>query len=252
MDNSAEAAQVSSMTRPKAGFSWRRAAPLLVLAAASLLAAVLLRDVLSFEALRAHRAALLDWRDQSYLVAVLGFMALQLLVVVVSLPGSFMMTVAGGFLFGLVPGTLFAVLAGSFGAIAVFLAARFGLGASANARMRAAERGGLSRRIARGLEENEVSYLLLLRLVPVVPFLIANLAPAFFGVRFRTFLLTTVFGITPGMAATAWIGVGLGQVFERGGTPDASVFLSPAVLGPTLGLGALAGLPILVKALRRR
>lgn len=252
MDNSAAAAHITSMTRPKAGFSLRRAAPLLILAAACVLAAVLFRDLLSFETLRAHRVALLDWRDRSYPVAVMGFMVLQLLVVIVSLPGSFMMTVAGGFLFGLIPGTLFAVLAGSFGAIAVFLAARFGLGDTVQARMQAEGRGAMSRRIARGLEENEVSYLLLLRLVPVVPFIIANLAPAFFGVRFRTFLLTTVFGITPGMAATAWIGVGIGEVFERGGTPDMSIFLSPAVLGPTLGLGALAGLPILLKALRRR
>lgn len=252
VDNAPEAAHITPMTRPKAGYSLRRAAPLLILAAGSLLAAVLLRDVLSFETLRAHRAALLDWRDRSYLVAVLGFIVLQVLVVVVSLPGSFMMTVAGGFLFGLVPGTLFAVLAGSFGAIAVFLAARFGLGGAVQARMAGTKHGRVSRRIARGLEENEVSYLLLLRLVPVVPFLIANLAPAFFGVRFRTFFLTTVFGITPGMAVTAWIGVGLGEIFERGGTPDMSIFLSPAVLVPTLGLGGLAALPILVKALRRR
>jgi uncharacterized membrane protein YdjX (TVP38/TMEM64 family) len=71
-------------------------------------------------------------------------------------------------------------------------------------------------------------------------------------VRLRTFLLTTVLGITPGTAVTAWIGVGVGDIFERGGTPDMSLFFSPSVLGPTLGLGVLAALPILFKRLRRR
>lgn len=239
------------MTRLK-GVTLRRAAPILVLAAAMVLAAVLLRDVVSFETLRTHRAALLEWRDRSYGLAVLGFLALQVVVVIVSLPGSFVMTVAGGFLFGLWPGTLYAVLAASFGATLVFLAARLGLGARAGARLRAAEPEGMSGRLASGLRENEVSYLLLLRLVPVVPFLVANLAPAFLGVRLRTFFLTTLFGVIPGTAATAWIGVGMGEIFARGETPDLSLFLSPSVLGPSLGLGVLAALPILFKRLRRR
>jgi uncharacterized membrane protein YdjX (TVP38/TMEM64 family) len=244
--------QIALMIRRKAFVSRRHAVPLLILIAGVVLASVFLRDLMSFETLREHRTALLAWRDQSYALAVLGFMALQVVVVVVSLPGSFMMTVAGGFLFGLIPGTLFAVLAASVGALAVFLAARMGLGKATQARMNADGRGRLARRIATGLEENQVSYLLLLRLVPVVPFLIANLAPAFFGVRLRTFLLTTVLGITPGTAVTAWIGVGVGDIFERGGTPDMSLFFSPSVLGPTLGLGVLAALPILFKRLRRR
>lgn len=239
------------MTRSK-GSLLRRAAPLLLIATAAVVALVLFRDLLSFETLRAHRASLIEWRDRSYGEAVLGFMALQVAVVIVSLPGSFVMTVAGGFLFGLLPGTLYAVLAASLGATLVFLAARGGLGDAARARLGAVAPEGRAGRIAAGLRENEVSYLLLLRLVPVVPFLIANLAPAFLGVRLRTFFLTTLIGVTPGTAATAWIGVGMGEIFARGGTPDMSLLLSPAILGPSVGLAALAALPVLVKAWRSR
>lgn len=233
----------------------RRAAPILIVAASAGLGAVLLGDALSLETLRDNREALLDWRDRSYLAAVAGFMALHVAVVAFSLPGSFAMTVAGGFLFGLAPGAAFAVLSGSVGATLVFLAARAGLGADLGAgpgaRRSAEGDPGLSARIGRGLQANAVSCLLLLRLVPVVPFILANLAPAYFGVGLRMFFLTTLVGIAPGTAITAWIGAGLGEAFDRGETPGLGLLLDPLILGPVLGLCALAALPMLIRPRRR-
>jgi uncharacterized membrane protein YdjX (TVP38/TMEM64 family) len=100
------------------------------------------------------------------------------------------------------------------------------------------------------LAENEISVLFLMRLVPAVPFFVANLLPALIGVKFRNFVLTTVLGILPGALIFTWIGVGLGEVFDRGGSPDLSLLWEPQIIGPLLGLSALAGLPILLKALR--
>jgi uncharacterized membrane protein YdjX (TVP38/TMEM64 family) len=100
------------------------------------------------------------------------------------------------------------------------------------------------------LRKNEVEVLLLLRLVPAVPFFVANLLPALVGVKPVNFLWTTAVGIVPGAIVFTWIGVGLGEVFARGESPDLNLLWDPHVIGPILGLCALAVLPIIIKALR--
>lgn len=106
------------------------------------------------------------------------------------------------------------------------------------------------KRLKQRLHDNEISVLFLMRLVPAVPFFVANLLPALVGVRLRNFVLTTVLGIIPGAIVFTWIGVGLGEVFDRGDNPDLSLLWEPQIIGPILGLAALAALPMLVKAIR--
>jgi uncharacterized membrane protein YdjX (TVP38/TMEM64 family) len=135
------------------------------------------------------------------------------------------------------------------GATAIFSAAKLGLGDRLAARMDAS--GGAARRIKDGIREDETSYLLLMRLVPAVPFFVANLVPAFVGVGLRVYVLTTFFGILPGSVIYTWVGAGLGEVFARGETPDLGIVFEPLILGPIVGLALLALLPILIKKLRR-
>lgn len=156
----------------------------------------------------------------------------------------------GGFLFGLVGGTMLNVISATIGASAIFLSAKLGLGASLNARIDSKE--GTIKRIKDGLREHEINVLLLMRLVPAVPFFVANLVPALVGVGFVNFLWTTAIGIIPGAIVYTWIGVGLGEVFDRGETPDLSLLWEPHILGPILGLCVLAALPIVIKSVRGR
>ena len=91
-----------------------------------------------------------------------------------------------------------------------------------------------------------------MRLVPAVPFFLANLLPAMVGVGFGRFLWTTALGIVPGALVYTSIGVGLGEVFDRGETPDLALLRDPMVIGPILGLCVLAALPMLLRAIRAR
>ena len=207
-----------------------------------------LGDLLSFETLRDNREALLAWRDANYWALAGVFVSLYIAIVAFSLPGAAVASMTGGFLFGLLAGTLFNVFAATVGASAIFLAARWGLGETLTARLEASD--GTLKKLKDGLRDNEIPVLFLLRLVPVVPFFVANLLPALVGVRFRNFLVTTVLGIIPGGIVYTWIGVGLGGVFDRGETPDLSLLWEPFVIGPIIGLCVLAALPILIKALR--
>ncbi len=225
-----------------------RHAPLAVILTAAVVGYFTLGDYLSFDTLARHREALLGWRDAHFGLMALAFVGAYVLIVAFSLPGAAVASVTGGFLFGLVLGTAFNVTAAVIGASAIFLAARWGLGRTLAARMDASE--GTLKRFKSGLHAHEISVLLLMRLVPVVPFFVANLLPALVGVRFVNFLWTTAVGIIPGAIVFTWIGVGLGEVFDRGERPDLSLLWEPQVMGPILGLCALAALPILIKTVR--
>ncbi len=153
---------------------------MILIAVVAVLGVVFLRDYLSFEALRENRQELLAFRDQNYLVSVLVFMAAYIVIVAFSLPGSAVSTLTGGFLFGTFPGALFNVTAATIGAVAIFLAARWGMGARLADRME--EGTGTIKRIKDGIDENQWSMLFIIRLVPAVPFFVANLIPAMVGV----------------------------------------------------------------------
>lgn len=240
---------MSVTTGPDNAPNWRRHLPLIAIVLVAVAGFVVLRDELDFEALREHRAMLLSYRDQAPVVMAAGFLGVYIAIVAFSLPGASITSVTGGFLFGLTLGMALNVMAATIGAALIFLAVRMGVGQLMNARLEAAEGrvGWLKQR----LRENEISVLLLLRLVPAVPFFVANLLPAMVGVRFWNFLWTTAVGILPGALVFTWIGVGLGAVFERGETPDMSLLREPYVIGPLLGLCLLAALPILLRTYRK-
>jgi uncharacterized membrane protein YdjX (TVP38/TMEM64 family) len=238
----------ASETRPRS--AWHRRLPILVILCAAVIGAFTLRDYLNFDSLARHREALLAFRDAHYLISVLTFIALYTALVAFSLPGALVATLTGGFLFGLFPGALFNVTGATLGAIVVFLAARAGFGRQLYERLAAGD--GPAARVIEGLRSNELSVLFLMRLVPVVPFFLANLIPAALGVSLGRFAFTTFFGILPGGIVYTWIGAGLGAVFEKGETPNLQLVFEPQVLGPLLGLCALAALPIVLRAFGRK
>ena len=241
---------MSDMSQTKTKSGWARHVPLLVILAVAVAGFFTLGDYLSFDTLRDNRAALLAYRDQNLFGLAAAFVGIYVAIVAFSLPGAAVASVTGGFLFGLVLGTGLNVMAATIGAAMIFLAARWGLGAALTARLEASD--GAVKRLKDGLRENEISVLLLLRLVPAVPFFVANLVPALVGVMFSNFVWTTALGIIPGAIVFTWIGVGLGEVFDRGENPDLSLLWEPYIIGPILGLCALAALPMVIKALRGR
>ena len=236
---------------PEGSGRLRRLLPLGALIALAALVIAAYGDALSFETLRDNRAALIAWTDAHFVLAAVTFFAAYVAVVALSLPGGAVMTLTGGFLFGLLPGATLTVVAATIGATILFVVARLGLGDALYARLKAQGSDSMLARIENGLRENEVSYLLIMRLVPAIPFFVANLAPAFLGVSLRNYVLTTLVGIIPATFIYTWVGVGLGEVFDRGGEPNLGLLFEPHVLGPLLGLAALAALPIALKALRK-
>lgn len=225
-----------------------RYVPMIAILVVAVIGAITLRDYLSFDALRENREALLAFRDANYLLTVLVFIGAYITIVAFSLPGATVATLTGGFLFATFPGALFNILGATLGATAIFLAARWGLGERLAAKMEGSD--GAVKRIKDGIDENQWSMLFLIRLVPAVPFFVANLVPALVGVPLRRFFVSTFLGIIPGAVVYTSVGAGLGDVFERGETPNLGIIFEPQILLPILGLCVLAALPIIFKALR--
>lgn len=215
----------------------------------AVIGAFTLRDYLSFEALRDNREALISFRDSNYVLTVLLFISAYMLIVTFSLPGAAITSITGGFLFATFPGSLFNLVAATTGATLIFLAARWGLGERLAAKMETGE--GAIKKFKDGIDENQWSMLFLIRLLPAVPFFVANLVPAMVGVPLHRFVISTFFGIIPGTVVFTSVGAGLGDVFAHGETPDFGIIFEPMILLPILGLCALAALPMLLKLFRK-
>ncbi len=238
---------MTDMTEPETEKSGlRRYLPLIAIATVAVIGAVTLRDYLSFEALRDNREALIAFRDSNFVLTVLVFIAIYVTIVAFSLPGAAIGTLTGGFLFGTALGTIVNITGATIGAVLIFLAARMGLGKKLQARMDASE--GLVSKIKKGIDENQWSMLFFIRLVPAVPFFVANLIPAFVGVPLYRFALSTFIGIIPGSLVYTSVGAGLGEVFAKGETPNLAIIFEPHILLPILGLCLLSVLPVIIKA----
>ena len=236
------------MTETPTPSAWKRYAPMAAIAAVAIVGAFTLKDYLSFEALAANREALTAFRDANYLLTAGLFILAYVIIVGFSLPGATIATLTGGFLFATFPGALFNVLGATIGATVIFLAARYGLGEKLAAKMDASD--GAVRKIKDGSDEIQWSMLFLIRLVPAVPFFVANLVPALVGVPLYRFFVSTFLGIIPGAVVYTSVGAGLGEVFERGETPNLGIIFEPHILLPILGLCVLAALPIAIMAIR--
>ncbi len=200
---------------------------------------------------------------ENQIFAVLVFMAIYVVIVALSVPGASILTILGGFLSGWVLTGFSVVFAATIGAAIVFLVAKTALGDFLRARA-----GPFLNKLARGFEEDAFHYLLFLRLVPLFPFWLVNIAPAFLGVKVRTFIITTFFGIIPGTFAYAYVGGSLDSVFtsaqadpnfqaclaeEISGTRAAGScdlvvnfgdLITPEILVAIIALGVLALIPI--------
>ncbi len=227
---------------------WRQRLPILVIVVVAILGAVILREYLSFEALRENRAALIAFRDSNYLLTAAAFILAYIAIVSFSLPGATAATLTGGFLFGLFPGAAFNLISATIGAIMIFWAVRAGFGRAMAARIDASD--GRVKRLTMAIRANEFPVLFSLRLMPVLPFFVMNVIPALIGVRTSVFAASTFLGIMPGGLIYTWVGAGLGEVFARDETPDLGIIFEPHILGPLLGLAALSLLPTIVKSLR--
>ena len=163
-----------------------------------------------------------------------------------SLPGGALLSIIGGFLFGVPLSTIYVVVGATIGATIIFLAARTAIGDLLKRKA-----GPFLSKMDTGFQKNTASYLLFLRLIPLVPFWLVNIAPAFFNVKTRTYLWTTFVGIIPGAYVFTQAGNGLGAIFDSGKEFSIETVFNIEVKIALVVLALFALIPIFVKRLRR-
>ncbi len=196
---------------------------------------------LNLETLKANRDALIQYAEQHYALALLIGFLIYTVSTALSLPGGLILSLAVGLVFGRWAGTVLIVFAATLGATLVFLAARYLFADMARKKI-----GGLAKKINEGFTQDAFNYLLFLRLVPLFPFWLVNLAPAFTNVSLKTYITATAIGILPGTFVFANLGQNLGRISS---TKD---LLTPPIIGAFVLLGVFALIPVLYKKFKAK
>jgi len=252
---------------PRRG-TWRRWAPLIaIVLLMGLVFAMGWHRYLTFQTIGTNYDMLKAFIGANLVAALLIYILVYMAVVALSLPGGLVMTVTGGLLFGWLVGALATVVAATAGATIIFLIAKSSLGEAL-----AAKAGPWLAKLRDGFKANALSYLLFLRLVPVFPFWLVNLAPALLGVSLQTYVIGTAIGIIPGTIAFSVAGAGLGSVVEAQNriyaaclakqpadpeaacpyTIDTSALVTKELLAAFALLGLVALIPVIYKRWSQR
>jgi uncharacterized membrane protein YdjX (TVP38/TMEM64 family) len=222
---------------------------------------------LSFKTIGLNYHALKTFIGANLPAALALYVVAYVVVVALSLPGAAVMTLAGGLLFGWQLGAPASVIGATIGATILFLIVTTSLGETL-----AAKAGPRLAKLSEGFRENALSYLLFLRLVPVFPFWLVNLAPALLGVPLSTFVVGTLLGIIPGAVAFSVAGAGLGSVIkaqnavynaclaERAAKPDlecaykidTGALVTDELVAAFVLLGVVALIPVGIKLWSKR
>ncbi len=188
---------------------------------------------LTLTSLKANKDALQAYADSHYAVAVILFVVAYCVQTALSLPGAVIFTLTGGFLFGTALGTLYVNLGATSGAVLAFLVARYLFRDAVERRL-----GARLEMIQRGFGRNAFNYLLTLRLIPLFPFFLVNLAAGLTRMRLSTYTAATAIGIIPASIVYANAGSQLGKI------ESLKDIASPGVLGAFALLGLLALVPV--------
>ena len=215
---------------------------IIVAIVASAIAAFFLFDLdrfLTLESLKTNRDGLLSYYATHRLTFIIGYILVYTLQTALSLPGAAILTLAGGAIFGALMGTIWVNIGATSGAVLAFWLARTLLRDWVVNKF-----GSKMESLDKGLKENALSYLLFLRLVPLFPFFLVNLACGITGLQLRTYILGTMVGILPGSFVYANAGASIASINTL------SEVASPRVLSSFVLLGAFALIPAIYKKIK--
>jgi uncharacterized membrane protein YdjX (TVP38/TMEM64 family) len=206
-----------------------------------------LYNYLSFTSIKEHRQLYLNWTHENYWLAVGAFLGLYSIIIAISIPGTIFFTLASGFLFGTWWGSLFVLVGETVGCTLTFLAVKMSLGEWISKK---ASKWVL--KMESEFQKNAFNYIITLRLIPILPFWLVNIAAALLKVRLVTFVSSTFIGIIPLTLIYVSLGHSLGIIFEKNAAPNLEVIFQPHILLPLLGLSVFAMFPVIYQLIKKQ
>jgi uncharacterized membrane protein YdjX (TVP38/TMEM64 family) len=181
---------------------------------------------LTLESLKQNRDYLVTLYRDHRIATVAIFMALYIIQTALALPGAAILSLAAGAVFGALMGTVYANIGATVGATLSFLVARYLFHDTIQDKF-----GPRLEKINKELDNAGFNYLLFLRLVPLFPFFLINLAAGLTRIPLRTFFLGTMLGIIPGGFVYCNAGASLASINNVGEIVSLRVLGSFALLG---------------------
>lgn len=185
-----------------------------------------LGQYLTLAYLKTSQARFAQLYADNRLAVIAAYMAFYIAVTALSLPGAAVMTLAGGALFGFWAGFIVVSFASTIGATLAAFFARFLLRDWVQNRF-----GEKLATINRGIEKEGAFYLFSLRLVPIFPFFVINLAMGLTSMRLVTFYLVSQAGMLPGTMVYVNAGKELGKINSLSGILSPGLLISFVILG---------------------
>jgi pyruvate/2-oxoglutarate dehydrogenase complex dihydrolipoamide dehydrogenase (E3) component/uncharacterized membrane protein YdjX (TVP38/TMEM64 family) len=185
-----------------------------------------LKSVFDLAYLKSRQAQIDELYRSSPTIVAGGFFVVYIAVTGLSLPGATIMTLAAGAIFGLLWGTIIVSFASSIGATLAFLASRFLLRDSIQARF-----GDKLKAINAGIDKDGAFYLFTLRLVPAFPFFVINLVMGLTLIKTRTFYWVSQIGMLAGTLVYVNAGTQIAQIESAAGILSPGLIVSFTLLG---------------------
>jgi uncharacterized membrane protein YdjX (TVP38/TMEM64 family) len=185
-----------------------------------------MQQYLTLAALKSNRQNLEDYYAAHKLTILVSFMVVYIFQTALFLPGAAILSMAAGAIFGTAIGVICVIIAATLGAVLAFLATRYMFRDAVMKRF-----GSRLEGINKELEDRGFNYLLFLRLVPLFPFFMINLAAGLTRLPLRTFIIGTMLGIIPGGFVYVNAGANLASVDSLSGIASPKVMISLSLLG---------------------
>ena len=185
-----------------------------------------LHEIVTLENAQAQRESVLEFYRENPVLMVVGFALVYIAVTGLSLPGAAILTLVAGAIFDLLVGVVLVSFASTIGASLAFLLARY--------LFRDFVQGRFSKYlnpINEGVAKDGVFYLFALRLVPLFPFVVINVAMALTPLRLWTFFYISQIGMLAGTVVYVNAGSQLGQLDSIAGILSPALIVSFALLG---------------------
>jgi len=180
----------------------------------------------TLEYFKETQKAFQDFYAANQILTIAIYIGVYIAVAALSLPGATVMTLAGGGLFGVWTGFLAVSFASSIGATLAFLASRFLLKEYVQQKF-----GDKLNAINTGVKKDGAFYLFTLRLVPIFPFFIINLAMGLTPIKTAVFYLISQLGMIPGTFVYVNAGTQIGKLESLQGILSPGLIFSFALLG---------------------
>ena len=204
-----------------------------------------LYDYLTLDTIKKYKMTALQLTSHHYKLAVTIYIFIFTFMVACAIPCATVLTLIGGFLFG-ISAIIYSVLCTTLGGLILFLSVRSAIGTHVSARS-----SGWLKDMEHGFQHNAFNYLLTLRLIPIFPCWISNVAAGVFNISVQVYLTATALGILPATIIYVFAGKSLDRLLANENTPLINIILTPSVLFPLLGLAILSLFPVIYKRVKK-